>query len=415
MATQTLRNIATRCRPAGSQVTASTLCFGRTLHINRGGTQTALQLVYSNWWASFNGEVANAQPLTVSASIEYPEGVYTQALFGGAATVAIAGGANAVSDVTNVGIPNGATFWVRTYQSCSAGTLTSITACLDRMAATVGSVGGRTTIETAAYGTSATTDPDATMVVYGSGVRVNGYGPAGTSSNGYFPTAILGMSSVPAVLVLGDSRNAGLQDSAQSNVGLSGVGEFCRSLDSAIPYCNAGYPTDQGATFVANHTYRSSLAPYYTHIHSQYGINDLIFAQTLAQLQATQAAIFGIFPGKTYSLSTLPPVTTSTDAWATNANQTISASGTVAASRSAYNTWVLTKPLSVQNAFDVAGVCEEPTTPGKWKSPDISTWTNKAGTTAAITAAVTGDGTHETPYMYGLIQKTNAINTALIL
>jgi hypothetical protein len=399
VSTATLRNIATRCRPPGSQTVADGFCFSRTMHHNRGGAQTSIQCVFSNWWATFNGEFPNTANLTLTAAVEYPIGVFTQMTWNLATSVVMTPGTNSVTDPCFVGIPDGARFWIRTYQVCPAGTLGIVTASIDRTANTMANELGQ-------YSTTALTD----FTLAGGGV--------GGSSIAYYPSAILGMSSRPSVYVVGDSRCAGLQDNPVLDIGLSGAGEICRSLTSTTAYCNAGFPTDQGATFVSTQAttgFRKALAQYHTHVHSQYGINDFIFSQTLAQLQATQAAIFASMPGKVYSLSTLPPMTTSTDAWATNGNQTITVSGTVAANRPAYNTWVLTKPLGIQNAFDVSGFCEEPTTPGKWKSPDISTWTDKLGAVHNILVACTGDGTHETPTMYGLIENSNTINPALIL
>jgi hypothetical protein len=416
--TQTLRNIATRCRPPSGLITASPLCFSRTMHINRGDAQTAVQLVYANWGATYQGESINTQNLTISCAIEYPVGTYTQGTFNGSAYGVIAPGANGVSDFIPVGIPKGATFFVRTYQSSTGGTWNAVTTVINRTVAAVGVVGGMPTIETTAFNTvTSGTFADATFLALSGGTAVNGFGPAGTNGNGYFPVAILGMSSVPAVLVLGDSRNAGLADASNTNPGLNGQGEICRSLDTTRPYCNAGYSTDQGQTFVANSTYRTSLAPYYTHVHSQYGINDMTNGQTLAQIQATQAAIFAKFPGKVYSLSTIPPRVTSTDAYLTQANMTASVAGSEATVRAPYNTWVLTKPLGVQNAFDVAKVVEMQDGSQKWKTPEAGiTYTLADGvTTAAVTGAMTVDGTHETPYGYGVIQKSNAINGNLIV
>lgn len=414
--TATVRNIASRCRSPGPLNVAYTFAFSRTMHINRGGAQKQLQLVYGNWGASYQGEFVNTAAMTISAAIEYPVGTYTQATWSGAATGSIPIGGNLTSDLTNVGIPDGATFFVRTYQSCSGGIWNSITANLNRTPATVGTVGGMTTIETINYSTSAATTYDATSVA-GAGTAVNGYGPSGLSNNGYFPLAVLGLSSVPSVLVVGDSRNAGLNDSAVTNLGLNGVGEICRSLDSTRPYCNAGYSTDQGVTFVNNSTYRSTMGAYHTHVHSQYGINDMTSNQTLAQLQATQAAIFAKFPGKVYSLSTIPPRVTSTDGYLTQANMTASIVGTEPTVRVPYNTWVKTKPLSVQNAFDVAGVVEMGDGSQKWKTPEagITFLLADGVTTSPITAAMTGDGTHESPYAYGVVQKSNAINGNLIV
>lgn len=416
-ATLTLRNIAARCRIPSSQTTADPFCFSRTMHFNRGNEQQYVQLVYSNWYATSAGEFTPAASMLLTAAIEYPIGVFTQCTWNGATSVTIAPGANAVTDPCWVGIPRGARFWARSYQNIASGALGLVTASIDRSANTMANELGQ-------YSATALTD----FTLAGGGV--------GGSSLAYYPSAILGMSNVPSVYAVGDSRCAGLDDTPSSDIGLSAVGEICRSLTGYLPYCNAGLPTDQAQTFVAQAAltgYRKALGVYHTHVHCQYGINDLYVGggaygatgtgATLAALQAKITALLALFPTLTPSLSTLPPVTTTTDAFASCSNQTVVTNGSVSTVRIPYNTWVKTKPLGVQNAFDVAAVVEEPSLPGIWKAQNItagsgvaSTWTNKLGVTGPVTALmVNPDGIHETAYGYGLIQQTSAINPALIV
>lgn len=416
-ATLTLRNIAARCRIPSSQTTADPFCFSRTMHFNRGNEQQYVQLVYSNWYATSAGEFTPAASMLLTAAIEYPIGVFTQCTWNGATSVTIAPGANAVTDPCWVGIPRGGRFWARSYQNIASGALGLVTASIDRSANTMANELGQ-------YSATALTD----FTLAGGGV--------GGSSLAYYPSAILGMSNVPSVYAVGDSRCAGLDDTPSSDIGLSAVGEICRSLTGYLPYCNAGLPTDQAQTFVAQAAltgYRKALGVYHTHVHCQYGINDLYVGggaygatgtgATLAALQAKITALLALFPTLTPSLSTLPPVTTTTDAFASCSNQTVVTNGSVSTVRIPYNTWVKTKPLGIQNAFDVAAVVEEPSLPGTWKAQNItagsgvaSTWTNKLGVVGSVTALmVNPDGIHETAYSYGLIQQTNAINPALIV
>lgn len=416
----TLRNIAARARIPSSQTVADPFCFSRTLHFNRGNEQSYVQPVYSNWWATSAGEFTPASSMLLTAAIEYPVGVFTQCTWGGATSVTIAPGANAVADPCWVGIPRGGRFWARSYQNTASGALGIVTASIDRTANTMANELGQ-------YSATALTD----FTLAGGGV--------GGSSLAFFPVAILGMSNVPSVYVIGDSRCAGLDDAAATDIGLSNVGEICRSLTGYLPHCNAGLPTDQAQTFVAQAAltgYRKALGVYHSHLHVQYGINDLYVGggtyggtgtgATLAALQAKITAIFALFPALVGSLSTLPPVTTTTDAFASCSNQTVVTNGSVSTVRTPYNTWVKTAAkaaLGLQNVFDVAGVCEEPSLPGTWKAQNItagsgvpSTWTDKLGTVHNVTALfVNPDGIHETSYGYGTIQQTSAINPALIV
>lgn len=77
-----------------------------------------------------------------------------------------------------------------------------------------------------------------------------------------------------------------------------------------------------------------------THGIWEYGVNDLNGGRTLAQLQAdclTGCTEQSSINGLKMFVTTLTPWTTSTDAWATLANQTVTS---WEASRVAYNTWV---------------------------------------------------------------------------
>ncbi|MDN7179098.1 hypothetical protein M0D69_13955 [Caballeronia sp. SEWSISQ10-4 2] len=408
-----LQNIATRCRPNGGINATFPFAWSRTMHINRGDSVESVQLVFAHWGASYQGETTVAADLSIACSIEYPMGVYYQGLWNGTALGIINPGKNGTSDPISVAIPKGATFWVRTWQNCASGTWGSSAAALQRNAPAIGSPSMQC-IETARYGTTAADTYDATVIAGSGALAINGFGPAGTNANGFFPLAVLGMSSVESVLVVGDSRNSGKQDSASANMGYLGIGEICRSLDYTNPYCNAGFDTDQAATFVANSTYRKTMGAFHSAVHSEYAINDLTFGRTVAQLQASQQAIFAMFPGKLYSLSTCTPKTTSTNGWIDQDGQTVTNGGNES-QRPVYNTWVRSKPLGVTAIFDVAAVVESPVNVGKWKTPDGDTYTNRANVVVPVTAPLTGDGTHEAPYGYGVIQKSPAIDGRLLV
>lgn len=92
------------------------------------------------------------------------------------------------------------------------------------------------------------------------------------------------------------------------------------------------------------------------------GTNDIASGMTLAQYQPKALAIATWFSAtgiKVY-FGTIPPRTTSTDSWATLANQTVAASE---AQRLAINEWLRTIPAPITGILDVAAAVE---TSGKW-------------------------------------------------
>jgi hypothetical protein len=233
---------------------------------------------------------------------------------------------------------------------------------------------------------------------------MSGSQPAGNQTLACYPVAVLGMSSVPSVLCLGDSRTQGYTDTATSNVGLGDMGEICRSIGQFLPYTNVGCQSDCAATFVTSHAYRAALQAYHTHVHVEYGINDIyILSAPAGTVETHLTSIYGYFPTKRVTQSTITPESTSTDSWATVANQTTKGSDSV---RTTVNTWIRTLPSPLYAYFDVTSVIEDPTKTGCFKGTDSV----PLGT---ITAAVTNEGIHENPYGASIIQKSGIINPAV--
>ena len=171
-------------------------------------------------------------------------------------------------------------------------------------------------------------------------------------------------------------------------------------LDYAVPYTNVGCESDTIQQFVASHTLRAALAADHQYVHFQYGINDITAGRTAATIEGQLTTAYGYFPTWKVSQSTIPPKTSSSDSWATATNQTVdSFNGT----RTALNDWIRTKPSPLWQYFEVADVMETARNSGIWKNVGDG----------SATAAMTGDGTHETPYAYNLVKYSGAINTAL--
>lgn len=232
-----------------------------------------------------------------------------------------------------------------------------------------------------------------------------------------YPLAVLGMSKVASVLIIGDSRASGRSDSCTTSPGVNpnpltnplgavdwgrwGIGEIARSVGHARPYTNLGCETDSARTFnTVAHTYRARQQAYHTDVVCEYGINDVNLAgRTAVATEVDLAAIYALFPTKRVWQSTISPVSTSTDAWATVANQTTAATN---AQRTALNDWIRTKPSPLVGYFEVADVLETARNSGIWN-------------VQANLGAPTGDGLHEGPTYYKYIDTAKAIDPTLFV
>jgi lysophospholipase L1-like esterase len=129
-----------------------------------------------------------------------------------------------------------------------------------------------------------------------------------------------------------------------------------------------------------------------THIINALGRNDIFNGRTAAQTKADiitgNAKYSGL--GKVYGV-TIPPWTSSTDSWATVANQTPQNSG-YEAQRIIYNADIRANYASwgLAGVIDVSAYCEDATVAGKWRA-DI---------------AATPDGVHPGPAVHALIAAT---------
>ncbi len=391
LAGATMRNSATRCRTAGFQNTTNQYAFSRTMHINRGSDITALKLKYGNWYATYQGEFPTADAMDIVTSVEYPKGVYTRVPWNGAVHGSIPAGTTAFSDLTTIvgGIPKGARYWVNSIHNKASGIFTSSAVSGDIVTNALGGAGDQ-------FAVSATTP-------FATDWTMNPYTGASTT-NPFFPIAVVSLSNVPSVIIYGDSRSSGLNDAPSLNFGLAGAGEIARQLDSELPYCNLGAPTDQLSIFLANRTRRQPLASDHTHVHCQYGINDVTAGRTAAQIQADMVTFLGLFSASwRVSQSTLLPRTTSTDSWATLANQTVTAQEPV---RVAMNAYIRARTIGWFAVFENADVVESSRDSGKWKTVTDN------GAVFGITSAMTADGTHPTPYGYGYLQNSRSIRLA---
>ena len=318
---------------------------------------TDLRLVWGNFYAN-GGEIAGAGSFAITASVEYPVGVFTQVKFGGSASGACAAGALITSDVVPIAIPNGARFWVRQYFTSAAFSIH-----YNNIAGIVDLTQGE------GFNYSIGTLADPTM----GGAMADASGGAIMIR----PLAYLGTTTKASWLLLGDSRNAGSSDTLSNGMGLRG--ELARLIGQDCGYSNCSRAGEAASGFNSAGTRRRLLLPYATHVLCGDGINDIIGGANAAATQASLTTMHNSVAGSGRVLvqTTLSPgAVTTTDAYATVANQTAGARNSI---RVAVNAWIRAIPAPLSNIFDCASIVESARDSGLWKAPGF-----------------TADGTHGT-------------------
>jgi hypothetical protein len=308
---------------------------------------TALRVALPNFFIAVNGtETGSGGISTVTASVEYPAGVFTQLKFSGNASGTIADDAYTISDEVSVAIPKDAYFFIRWWCSNPAGVVyqvsTSPGLCFD-------SANG----EAMTY--HATTVTDQTM----------GGTVVATAQTITRPLAILGRTTAKTVCILGDSRALGLTDSfSAAGAQQTMIGSVARGIGQSFGYIQLAR---QGATLSAwltHNTKQLALAAYCSHIVNEFGINDLNGGSSPATLLSNIAAMRALFAAsKPFFQTTLSPWATSTDSYATLANQT---TASLNANRVSVNTSIRAGLPDVAAFFDIASITESSLNSGKW-------------------------------------------------
>jgi hypothetical protein len=107
------------------------------------------------------------------------------------------------------------------------------------------------------------------------------------------------------------------------------------------------------------------------------GTNDV--GRTLVQMQTDLTTIWTALSnrGMKVHAGTIPPGTTSTDSWATTANQTKKATE---ATRVAFNDWIRTTPAPLAGYVETADACETARNSGFWKVNGAANYATTDGT-----------------------------------
>jgi hypothetical protein len=218
-------------------------------------------------------------------------------------------------------------------------------------------------------------------------------GGTGAVSNFYHPMALIGLvdTPTPAVAMIGDSLFQGIGTGDSVGDALGNTGYVARGLYGGslrIPHTKLSRGSDYIIHMAALASWRRrSILQYCTHLISGGGTNDISNGSTLASLQPYYLKLWA--SGKRRGLKVfqalVPPRTTSTDSWATAANQTAVSGFTVGGVRDQLNAWIKSQVGNgvLDGIIDPNPYLEDQANPGKWV-------TN--GTAGYITA----DGTHPT-------------------
>jgi lysophospholipase L1-like esterase len=311
--------------------------------------------------------VAGNQPQAASARtikrfIEYPAGVFTQVTWGGATQIAL-GSTVVVSDPINLTIPAGAEFWERTVNLVASSTYPCQQ--LPASSQALGVTDGNAASDLGNSGTIAATS---TVTTFGATAMVGDIAAIGARS----------------FVITGDSIAFGEGDI--TGVGAKrGSGWIARALDVyGYPYVKITKPGQMASEFV---TALSLVTPFiqalqFSDVISEHGINDLRLSRTQAQVLADHQTIYGLFPGKNIYQTTLTPRSSSTDAYATTANQLGKTDGNMVA-LVPINGVIRAKPANVHKVIDAADAAMTARDSLIWPAPPVPT----------------GDGTHPNSYM----------------
>ena len=355
--------IATRClAPVSRNITFRQL-MSRSPHYARTAI-TSLQIIIPNWFVDPTGahaEIGTGSSATVTASIEYPTNTFTQILFGGSVSGTVPDVSQLLSDAVSVSIPNGALFWVRIYWVSPTGTLSI------------------------AHNLSGTGLPGAGLEVGVSGITDKTMsGTVTAADNEFSPVAIVGTTSQPSVVIVGDS--IGLGDTSKETIGdASGdFGVVARSIGPYYAYASFCQNGDQGEDFVASHANRVALFQYASHLICEYGSNDLYtvgadVATVLATLQTIGGYMIALGAGKRAYQVTITPRTTSTDSWATTVNQTVLSSA-IEARRISVNDSIRGILPGLTGYYDVADAIETSRNSGIWRVTGLANGYTPDGT-----------------------------------
>jgi lysophospholipase L1-like esterase len=328
-----------------------------TVHTPLGDIDN-MQLIYGNHKSASSIDEANTNDITVQCSLE-TGGVIIPLFFQGKKTVVIAPGGIAVTDPVGITIPGGTDFIIRSFVQADGG-------AYPRGYANYGRVTGNI-------------------------VESGTYTP--NSLDGYSPMCVIGNTTAPSILIVGDSVGDGTGDTNYTLNGRSilNKGFATRAFCETKNFVNLSRSGMQLAHYadIRSMAIRGRLAGYAKYAIVQLGLNDMRTGGALQTAKNNALALWQTLSDKGLLVyqTTITPESTSTDSWATVENQTTKSFNPT---RIAFNDWVRSTPAPLSGYLDMADAVETARNSGIWK------------------AAYTGDGIH--PLAAGHIAMAAAVD-----
>jgi hypothetical protein len=304
-----LGQVATRTYLPDASNTTNKQLRARSAHVAMDAIVNPT-LIFPNFFVDGFGAGATYAELgagaasTITASIEYPSGTFTQVTFSGSSSGSIPN-IGTLAGTATVSIAKGDWFWVRVFIANTGGVVFSL-----------GGVGGGAGNVPGNFNLGDVLDAAA------SGLTDNTMGGAYTATSGtsrYSPIIIASQTTLPSVLVVGDSKSYGENDAGD---GRGDVGEVQRWISPYFANANWGIRGRDAGQFVANSTIQTSFNSYFTHLVNEDGINCFIHGQSAATAATNTDALAALFPTLKKYVTTILPSATTTDNYATTVNQT---------------------------------------------------------------------------------------------
>lgn len=301
-ASQYLGQVAGQCR-VPTVGGGSVQLLARTRHLLRSAV-TTIQVAYPNYYLD---AACVEQPAggvsTITGSIEYPPGNLIQLKWSTVPSIAVASGAiSPLSDPVTINAPSGAEIFVQTYFTTLGGYVTT------------SSLNGQDTVNGEKMRVAAAGLTDQTM-----NPSSGWAGGASTNNYTYSPVLIVGQTTVPSVLILGDSLAELFND---TYTGASGdIGYPGRCVGPLFGYTKHARQGTSASQFLSSTTNCLALSQYFSHVLCEFGVNDLASVSAAACLASLQA-ISALFPTKKFLQSTITNRGASSNSWIDSVGQT---------------------------------------------------------------------------------------------
>lgn len=325
---------------------------------------TGLQISFPGFGFN-NPEAVLPNGYAVTAAIEYPAGTFTPLTVSGSRTLTVTPSERLYSyDFLPISIPAGAAFYVKTFVQWTVGNFWMCSLCASFLL-TDWTIAGTNLSDN----TLTTTTFLSTSINYGFGpsVYASFAGPQKT------------------VGVIGDSvAYAGGADTWDPTTGSR---FYERAMRNVLPIINLARGSDSFVRYLQmNQGRRLMLIGLIDSLICGYGRNDISAGASLATMQTRAQTTWADYQnaGIAVRQATITPQTTSTDGWATTANQTV-ADPAAESVRVAFNAWIRANwaSLGLSGYLDNAWAID-PSDTGLW-SADGTT-----GTGAAAFCTLTG-------------------------